>query len=64
VVKTAGRAIAECALFLAFLADFHKKVKPELEGLTALSAKDKKRHSPRRRVLRYVTTGGVVRAKV
>jgi hypothetical protein len=51
-------------LYLASLADFNTKVKPELEGLTASSAKDKKRHSPRRRVLHYVSTGGEVRAKV
>jgi hypothetical protein len=40
------------------------KVKPKLEGLTAPAAKDKKRHSLRRRVLRYVTAGDVVRTKV
>ena len=43
---------------------FYTKVKPKLEGLTAPAAKDKKRHSLRRRVLRYVTAGDVVRTKV
>jgi hypothetical protein len=61
VVKTAGRTIKQHLAHLAYPASVYTKAEPKLEGLAVPLAKDMKRHSPWRRVVRCVTAGAVVR---
>jgi len=61
VVKTAGRTAERFDIYLAYPVDFYNEVKLKLEGVLAPDAKDKQRHTLRRRVIQFVEQGAALR---